>query len=143
MPFINQGIMLLFSLFMIGQQYYATWAYRKYAEPHTTESELLHRFNWALVFICCLALSMPFLQAKTQPLLAFIVSGVTYGFIYWTIFDIGYALSIGQSWDYLGGEAKTDQSLKSKLGRNAGKIKAAFGILMIVILNVLYQLLLK
>jgi hypothetical protein len=47
-------------------------------------------------------------------LVAFAVSGLSY----WLVFDIAYALAIGQKWYYLGSTASTDKLVKN------GKVKA-------------------
>lgn len=58
-------------------------------------------------------------------------------FIYWLIFDPAYALYIGQKWHYIGGTAGIDGKLKNLFGKNAGKIKAAISLIVIIAINLI------
>jgi hypothetical protein len=64
------------------------------------------------------------------------------GLLYFLVFDIGYALHIGQRWYYLGGTAGTDMMLKRWFGKYAGQIKAAISFLCIIAINLVIHKLL-
>lgn len=61
------------------------------------------------------------------------------GLLYFLVFDIGYALQIGQPWSYLGGTAGTDLMLKRWFGKYAGQIKAVISILCIIAINLVIK----
>lgn len=64
------------------------------------------------------------------------------GLLYFLVFDIGYALQIGQHWSYLGGTAGTDLFMKRVFGKYAGQIKAAISFLCIIAINLVIHKLL-
>jgi hypothetical protein len=76
-----------------------------------------HRYGAAGVFIMLVLTAYVFFLAEDKweaiPA-AFLLCGLTY----WLVFDIAYALTIGQKWFYLGSTASTDRIVKN------GKVKA-------------------
>lgn len=137
----QQLLMVLFTAIMVAQQYYATWAYRKFAEPKTVQSTRLHQCNWLVLIFVAAMLALPMWKDSPE---VFLLSGVTHGLIYWVLFNMGYALAVtkGKNAFYLGDDANSDEELKHRLGRNAGKISAAFLTMLILGANLIYKLLL-
>lgn len=131
---------VLFTFIMIGQQYYATWAYRKYVSGKTIQSKWLHRFNALIAGFLIGVLAMSF---KSWIEIGFFV--ICSGLIYNALLDTGYSLTITKfknAW-YLGGEAKTDEEFKHLLGKNEGRTKFIIEIVILIGLNLAYKLMLK
>ena len=134
--YINQLIFVLISFISVKEEVNGTWAFRTYAPAGTIQSKLYHR--WGYAFIALVGILSAF--AFNIGIISFLLLCFINLFIYWLLFDIWYAKTIGEDWHYVGNEAATDKKLKQYFGKNAGKNKAYFCIAMIVALNVVYIL---
>lgn len=133
MSYVDQILFVLIAFISVKEEINATWAFRTYAPPHTIQSKMYH--VWGACFITVVGIICAY--AFGNNIKEYIVLTALNGFIYWLIFDIFYAKGIGQKWYYLGGEAKSDSTLKKILGANAGRNKAYACIIIIIILNFL------
>ena len=70
-----------------------------------------------------------------------VITAVICLLVYWLFFDPYYSKAISQPWYYLGDTAKTDSWLIKTFGNIAGRLKAGFCVVMIIVLTGLYYLL--
>ena len=131
--YIDQILFVLITFLSVKEEVNGTWAFREYAAPGTIQSKLYHSFGAKSKLITIFLAALAF---KTN-WVDFALLATINGFIYWLLFDIWYNIGIKQKWDYLGNEAATDKTLKKIFGQNAGRNKAYFCILVIIILNVI------
>ena len=136
--YADQLIFAVIAFFSAREEKYGTWAFREYAPANTIQSKLYH--SWGIKTIILMGIVTGF--AFNTSFVSFVLLCFLNAFIYWLLFDIWYAKSIGNDWYYIGNEAFTDRRVKKYFGKNAGKNKAYFCIALIVVLNML-QLLLK
>lgn len=135
---------LLFSFLWIGLQIWATWSYRKSEAPGSPELKKLKRFNLAVVWTVLLGFSVPHFSSFDGLLIwRMLFQFILNGFTFWLVFDCGYGYVVYKNLWYLGEESDSDETLKSKLGRNAGKLKAAFCLLMMIVAELTYEITLK
>ena len=139
----QQGIMLLFTLMWIRQQYYATWAYRQKYPKDCPELQKLHDYNFVITFIVGFVVAIPLFNNPILPFWTFIFNAVANGVLFTTVFDPGYALAIGEDFFYLGETANNDKQATKILGKNAGQIKFFFGLFCLLVLHLFYLIFLK
>lgn len=132
--YIDQILFILIAYISSKKEVYATWAYREFAPPGTSQSKLYHQYSGIIISIIMILSAYAF----SHSIVNIIILSFINGFIYWLLFDIGYALGIKQPWYYLGNEASTDKLLKNK-----GKIKAYICVGFIVVLNLVHILFFK
>lgn len=120
------------------EEFYATYAYRKYVPPGSTESKKFH--SWGAATIGTMFLGLLVLGSYIIGLFPALISSVLALAWYWILFDALYARLIGKPWYYLGDEADMDIWLKESLGENAGKIKTYIVLGTILIGNLCYML---
>jgi hypothetical protein len=105
-------------------------------------NKIFHREGAARDGLILFALSVFTAAIKGDGLLSslyfFADTFIALGFTMWTAFDIMMARALDQKWYYLGTTSDTDVKLKQKLGKNAGKIKAIFGLLIVIATTVVY-----
>lgn len=100
---------------------------------------LSHAIGYAsMVTVVCVFRSLPDLTCAIIYALTFIICLLTY----WLVFDINYAKGIGQLWYYLGDTSDTDNWLR-RFGKDVGKKKAYFCVVVIALCLAGYFLLTK
>lgn len=129
--YIAQALFIAVAFVSVKEEINGTWAFRKYAPPHTIQSKRYHYWGWIFILIVNTLSAFAFSKSIAE----FIITFFTIGFIYWLLFDIWYAKGINRDWYYLGDEAATDKWLKH-FGKNTGKNKAYFCIAIIIALNI-------
>jgi hypothetical protein len=122
-----------------------SWGYRNYLMDSFRKKEQLdiaHKSGAVAVGVIMVTIAIVYTTTITSSLpikmFVFIISFASTGFWYWLVFDIKYAMQIGQRWDYIGETADTDNWLIKKFGSKAGKVKAAICVSAIVLLNIIF-----
>ena len=134
--YIDQVIFVLLTFFSAREEKYGTWAFRMFAPANTIESKLYH--SWGIKTIILMGIVSGF--GFSTGVISFVLLCFLNAFIYWLLFDIWYAKSVGNDWYYMGNEAGTDRKVKKYFGKDPGKKKAYLCILVVVLLNGLYIL---
>ena len=97
-----------------------------------------HRSGGLGVFMILLAIGL--VEYRSAGWFPGLLTFAACGFVYWFTFDPAYALKINQKWFYLGSTAGSDKGLGKLLGKNAGQIKAAFCVVAIITINLVYKI---
>jgi len=140
-----QILFAVYAFFSAIEEAAWSWGYRNYLMDSFKKKEQLdvaHKSGAVAVGVIMAAISIYYSHkindSLSIQLFVFIVSFAITGFWYWLVFDIKYALQIGQVWDYIGETADIDNWLIKKFGSKAGKVKAAACVSVIALLNIIF-----
>lgn len=130
-----QMIFLLFAVSSAYEEAAFTFPFRE-IDFKDKERQLKIAHRSGAMGMICLGLGAGVIQAFSFPgLWIGFLTGIACLFCYWLVFDIVYAIRIGQKWSYLGSTAGTDQWLTKLLGRNAGAKKGLFCLIVLIAIN--------
>lgn len=136
---------LLFAVASAFEEAAFTFPFRVLNEnqfPFSDKKGLLKTAHRAGGFgVSIILLSIGVVQYRdTESIIAGLLASGACGFVYWLTFDPVFALTIDQAWHYLGNTAGSDKGLGKLLGKNAGQIKAAFCVVVIIAINLVYKI---
>jgi hypothetical protein len=149
MPFFEISF-FLFAIFSAAEEVAFTFPFREISDEHFSyadkkrESKKAHRSGAFGVLILLVmsgfADAAALIGTDWNKALAGLLTFSANGFIYWLVFDCAYSLGIDRGLFYLGNTPATDGFVVRILGKNAGAKKAVLCIVVIIAINLIYQI---